>query len=201
MPNSKNGPRSDFSMLPAKIRHRLIFLLDDGATFKAIAADPEIAEAYRGRGLNLTPPALSRIRKSAEYQDIVTRRANLRSDTNAETITSSLLVDAGIAETVSDQVRVALWRLVQDCVQANPDDPKEVERLVRSMTNLTQNKAAELQRKLEDAKHQAEAAEAEWRTREAELMAQIAQLTKASDKPMGNPAAVADELKRQLGVK
>ena len=83
----------------------------------------------------------------------------------SEQITTALLRDAGELDTVSDQVKVALLRLVQDCVKANPDDTKEVERLVRSAVNLSNpakdNQIAELKRKLREKDDEIEAAEKE----------------------------------------
>ena len=60
------GPRSNFSMLPSLVRFRMILLLDDGATFDAVSADPEVAEAYRSRGLALTRSSVSRIKGCKE---------------------------------------------------------------------------------------------------------------------------------------
>ena len=64
MAKSKNGPRSNFSLLPFELQYKIIAMIQDGATFATIAADSEIAEAYRSRGLKLTAPAISRLKKS-----------------------------------------------------------------------------------------------------------------------------------------
>lgn len=76
---------------------------------------------------------------------------------------------------MSDQVKVALLRLVQDCVKANPDDTKEVERLVRSAVNLSNpakdNQIAEWKRKWREEHELRLAAEKEHAAREAELLA------------------------------
>lgn len=62
---------------------------------------------------------------------------------------------------------------MQDCVRANPDDTKEVERLVRSAVNLSNpakdNQIAELKRKLREKDDEIEAKNAEIERLKAEL--------------------------------
>lgn len=68
------GPRSNFSMLPFSLRLKIIFMIDDGATFEAVSSDPEIAAEYKKRGLRLTAPAMSGIKKSQEYREMTAKR-------------------------------------------------------------------------------------------------------------------------------
>lgn len=169
------GPRSNFSMLPFSLRLKIIFMIDDGATFEAVSSDPEIAAEYKKRGLRLTAPAMSGIKKSQEYREMTAKRRQKQLSDQSEQITTALLRDAGELDTVSDQVKVALLRLVQDCVKANPDDTKEVERLVRSAVNLSNpakdNQIAEWKRKWREEHDLRLAAEKEHAAREAELLA------------------------------
>ena len=169
------GPRSNFSMLPFSLRLKIIFMIDDGATFEAVSSDPEIAAEYKKRGLRLTAPAMSGIKKSKEYREMTAKRRQKQLSDQSEQITTALLRDAGELDTVSDQVKVALLRLVQDCVKANPDDTKEVERLVRSAVNLSNpakdNQIAEWKRKWREEHDLRLAAEKEHAAREAELLA------------------------------
>lgn len=169
------GPRSNFSMLPFSLRLKIIFMIDDGATFEAVSSDPEIAAEYKKRGLRLTAPAMSGIKKSREYREMTAKRRQKQLADQSEQITTALLRDAGELDTVSDQVKVALLRLVQDCVRANPDDTKEVERLVRSAVNLSNpakdNQIAEWKRKWREEHDLRLAAEKEHAAREAELLA------------------------------
>ncbi len=169
------GPRSNFSMLPFSLRLKIIFMIDDGATFEAVSSDPEIAAEYKKRGLRLTAPAMSGIKKSREYREMTAKRRQKQLADQSEQITTALLRDAGELDTVSDQVKVALLRLVQDCVKANPDDTKEVERLVRSAVNLSNpakdNQIAEWKRKWREEHELRLAAEKEHAAREAELLA------------------------------
>ena len=169
------GPRSNFSMLPFSLRLKIIFMIDDGATFEAVSSDPEIAAEYKTRGLRLTAPAMSGIKKSQEYREMTAKRRQKQLSDQSEQITTALLRDAGELDTVSDQVKVALLRLVQDCVKANPDDTKEGERLVRSAVNLSNpakdNQIAEWKRKWREEHDLRLAAEKEHAAREAELLA------------------------------
>lgn len=169
------GPRSNFSMLPFPLRLKIIFMIDDGATFEAVSSDPEIAAEYKKRGLRLTAPAMSGIKKSQEYREMTAKRRQKQLADQSEQITTALLRDAGELDMVSDQVKVALLRLVQDCVRANPDDTKEVERLVRSAVNLSNpakdNQIAEWKRKWREEHELRLAAEKEHAAREAELLA------------------------------
>lgn len=203
------GPRSNFSMLPFPLRLKIIFMIDDGATFEAVSSDPEIAGEYRKRGLRLTAPAMSGIKKSQEYREMTAKRRQKQLADQSEQITTALLRDAGELDTVSDQVKVALLRLVQDCVRANPDDTKEVERLVRSAVNLSNpakdNQIAEWKRKWREEHELRLAAEKEHAAREAELLAEnaakdarIAELEKLI--PGVDSGKVADAMDEKFGV-
>lgn len=203
------GPRSNFSMLPFPLRLKIIFMIDDGATFDAVANDPEIAGEYKKRGLRLTPPAMSGIKKSQEYREMTAKRRQKQLADQSEQITTALLRDAGELDTVSDQVKVALLRLVQDCVRANPDDTKEVERLVRSAVNLSNpakdNQIAEWKRKWREEHELRLAAGKEHAAREAELLAEnaakdsrIAELEKLI--PGVDSGKVADAMDEKFGV-
>lgn len=203
------GPRSNFSMLPFPLRLKIIFMIDDGATFEAVSSDPEIAAEYKKRGLRLTAPAMSGIKKSQEYREMTAKRRQKQLADQSEQITTALLRDAGELDTISDQVKVALLRLVQDCVRANPDDTKEVERLVRSAVNLSNpakdNQIAEWKRKWRDEHELRLAAEKEHAAREAELLAEnaakdarIAELEKLI--PGVDSGKVADAMDEKFGV-
>lgn len=131
------GPRSNFSLLPFELRIRIISLLHDGATYAAVIGDTKVAERLQTLGLTLTPSALSRVKKSAEYRRITGRREEMRRDHAADTLTGGLLKEFDVAGNISESVRVDLLRIVRDCVAANPEDTREVERLVRSAIGLT----------------------------------------------------------------
>lgn len=176
---SKNGPRSNFSLLSFDIQYKIIGMIQDGATFAAIAADREIAEAYRIRGLKLVPPAISRLKKSEQYKAWTAQRLNNCVNSVSDRLTTAFLKENGALETIAEQTKVALLKLVRECVEANPEDTKEVERLVRSVVNLSNpakdNQIAELKRKLEEFRQRFDASEKEWQAREAELEVKLAE--------------------------
>ncbi len=181
MAKSKNGPRSNFSLLPFELQYKIISMIQDGATFATIAADSEIAEAYRSRGLKLTAPAISRLKKSEQYKAWTDQRLKERSSFTADRLTTAFLRENDSLDTIAEQTKVALLKLVQECV-AGAEDTKEVERLVRSAATLSNtakdNQIAELKRKLEDFRQRFDASEKEWQAREAELEVKLAEQEK-----------------------
>lgn len=164
MAKSKNGPRSNFSLLPFELQYKIISMIQDGATFATIAADSEIAEAYRSRGLKLTAPAISRLKKSEQYKAWTDQRLKERSSFTADRLTTAFLRENDSLDTIAEQTKVALLKLVQECV-AGAEDTKEVERLVRSAATLSNtakdNQIADLRRKLDRANAEIEELKAE----------------------------------------
>lgn len=166
------GPRSNFSMLPSLVRFRMILLLDDGATFDAVSADPEVAEAYRSRGLALTRSSVSRIKGCKEYKEVVEKRRKQQLGIRADQLTTALLRDSHALETVSDRVKVELMKAVSELsdISGNSDlsDGERVKALrslaqsVAALTNPAKdNQIAELKRKLREKDDEIEAAEKE----------------------------------------
>lgn len=168
----RTGPRSNFSMLPAALRWKIIFMIDDGATFEAVANDQEIAGEYKKRGLRLTAPAMSGIKKSKEYQEVTAARRRKQLADRSSQLTTALLRDAGTLETVSDQARVKLIQALSDLSDlpensdlSDGDRVKALRSLAQSVAALTNpakdNQIAELKRKLREKDDEIEAAEKE----------------------------------------
>ena len=168
----RTGPRSNFSMLPAALRWKIIFMIDDGATFEAVANDQEIAGEYKKRGLRLTAPAMSGIKKSKEYQEVTAARRRKQLADRSSQLTTALLRDAGTLETVSDQARVKLIQALSDLSDlpensdlSDGDRVKALRSLAQSVGALTNpakdNQIAELKRKLREKDDEIEAAEKE----------------------------------------
>lgn len=153
---SYNGPRSTFSLLPFDLRFKIISMIQDGKTCRAIGADPEAAKGYEAIGAEWNRSAMTRIKKSKEYKDIADRRIKEQLTAKSDRIASALLKENSSLESVSEQVKVALLKLVQDCVATNPEEPEVVERLVRSVVNLSNSakdtQLAELKRQLREEK-------------------------------------------------
>lgn len=203
MAKSKNGPRSNFSLLPFELQYKIISMIQDGATFATIAADSEIAEAYRSRGLKLTAPAISRLKKSEQYKAWTDQRLKERSSFTADRLTTAFLRENDSLDTIAEQTKVALLKLVQECV-AGAEDTKEVERLVRSAATLSNtakdNQIADLRRKLERADAEIAELKAELAEREVHYREELAKLLKREN-TVADPERVADELANILGVR
>ena len=204
-----NGPRSNFSLLPYEVRVRIISLLHDGAMYDAVITDPVVAEKLSALGIKLTRSAVSRVRKTAEYKRVCARREEMRRDLAADRLTAGILKESDAAESIGENVKVDLLRVVRDCVAANPDDIREVERLVRSAVSLTDaakdNRISALQKKLEQEKRNRAGAEEEWANREAELLLEIKTLRErvavlAAAVPGVEMSKVADAMDAQFGV-
>lgn len=201
MAKSKNGPRSNFSLLPFDVQYKIIGMIQDGATFAAIAADREISEAYRIRGLKLVPPAISRLKKSEQYKAWTAQRLKERSSFTADRLTTAFLKENDSLDTIAEQTKVALLKLVQECV-AGAEDTKEVERLVRSAATLSNtakdNQIAEQKRRLREKDDEIEAKNAKIETLEVQLAEKdrrIAELTAELSKfKAQNSGAVIEEM-------
>lgn len=169
-------------MLPAALRWKIIFMIDDGATFEAVANDQEIAGEYKKRGLRLTAPAMSGIKKSKEYQEVTAARRRKQLADRSSQLTTALLRDAGTLETVSDQARVKLIQALSDLSDlpensdlSDGDRVKALRSLAQSVGALTNpakdNQIAEWKRKWREEHDLRLAAEKEHAAREAELLA------------------------------
>lgn len=173
------GSRSNYSLLPYAVRYKICCLLHDGATTDAVASDPDVKAAYARLGTTLKRSAVTRLKRSREYQSIIARRTEFRRAQEEDDLTAAMLREMDSAENIAESVKIDLLNLVKECVRANPDDPREVERLVRSAVNLSNtakdNQIAELKRKLEDFRQRFDGAEKEWQAREAELEVQLAE--------------------------
>ena len=159
-------------MPPAALRWKIIFMIDDGATFEAVANDQEIAGEYKKRGLRLTAPAMSGIKKSKEYQEVTAARRRKQLADRSSQLTTARLRDAGTLETVSDQARVKLIQALSDLSDlpensdlSDGDRVKALRSLAQSVAALTNpakdNQIAELKRKLREKDDEIEAAEKE----------------------------------------
>lgn len=203
MAKSKNGPRSNFSLLPFELQYKIIAMIQDGATFATIAADSEIAEAYRSRGLKLTAPAISRLKKSEQYKAWTDQRLKERSSFTADRLTTAFLRENDSLDTIAEQTKVALLKLVQECV-AGAEDTRELERLVRSAATLSNtakdNQIADLRRKLERADAEIAELKAELAEREVHYREELAKLLR-KENTVADPERVADELANILGVR
>ena len=199
------GSRSNYSLLPYAVRYKICCLLHDGATTDAVANDPDVKAAYARLGTTLKRSAVTRLKRSREYQSIIARRTEFRRAQEEDDLTAAMLREMDSAENIAEPVKIDLLNLVKECVRANPDDPREVERLVRSAVNLSNtakdNQIAELKRRLCEKDNEIEAKNAKIETLEvllAEKDRRIAELEKLI--PGVDSGRVADAMDQKFGV-
>ena len=203
MPKSKNGPRSNFSFLPFDLRFRIIGMIQDGRTAASIAADPEVAGAYKALGSTFNRATMTRIKKSKEYREWSQRRLKEKESFDSDRLTSALLKENASLETISDQAKVSLMKALSDLSDLSDESRiKALRSLAQSVAALTNpakdNRIASLLRKLDEKEAQFRSAEEEWKTREAELLAEIAELRKQV--PGVDSNQVAEAMDAKFGV-
>ncbi len=184
MSKANNGPRSKFSVLPHQARWRAYNLILDGATLRALLSDPELGNALKLAGITLNAPNLTRIKQSKEFAEFAKMRREHLMGRERDLMLTAIAQDTGTADSMSDQVKVKLLAVLDELTDlpdlADEDKVKAVRSLAQSLTQLSNtakdNRIAELKRKLDEQHDRFEAAEKEWQSREAELLARIAGL-------------------------
>ena len=197
MPRSKNGPRSNFSFLPFELRFRIIGMIQDGFTAGAIAAVPEVRDAFSSLGSTFNRATMTRIKKSAEYKEISAKRSARKAAEYDDRILTALLKENASCDTIAEQTKVALLRALSDlsnllATAKQREDGSDLsdtsdESKIKALRQITQSVAAlsdkhkdhqiaVLRQKLAEKEQQLSAAENEWRARVAELLAKIAEL-------------------------
>ena len=195
MPRSKNGPRSNFSFLPFELRFRIIGMIQDGFTAGAIAAVPEVRDAFSSLGSTFNRATMTRIKKSAEYKEISAKRSARKAAEYDDRILTALLKENASCDTIAEQTKVALLRALSDLsnllatakqredgsdLSDTSDKIKALRQITQSVAALSDqhkdNQIAVLRQKLAEKEQQLSAAENEWQAREAELLAKIAEL-------------------------
>ncbi len=206
MSKANNGPRSKFSVLPHQARWRAYNLILDGATLRALLADPELGNALKLAGITLNAPNLTRIKQSKEFAEFAKMRREHLMGRERDLMLTAIAQDTGTADSMSDQVKVKLLAVLDELTDlpdlADEDKVKAVRSLAQSLTQLSNtakdNRIAELKRKLDEQHDRFEAAEKEWQAREAELLARIAELEKQI--PGVDSNKVADAMDAKFGV-
>ena len=186
-----NGPRSKFSMLPHQIRWRAYNLLSDGATLKALTADPDIKDALARAGMKLSSANLAGIRKGKEYADFCAMRRKHLEAKQKDMMLTAIAQGTGTLESMTDQARCKLMEALSgmsDLLAATKQGEdgsdesriKALRGLAQSVAALSNpakdNRIAELTRKLREKEAQIEAIEKEHSAYEAELLARIGEL-------------------------
>ena len=173
--------RSKFSLLPLQIRYHAYNLLVDGATCKTIVDDPVIRAALDNAGFTLSPKNITTVRKSKEYADYAAMRLKHLEAKRKDIMLAAIAKGTGTLESMTEQARCRLMEALSELSDlsdvSDEDRIKALRSLAQSMAALSNpakdSRIADLQRKLREKEEQFQAAETEWKAREAELLAKI----------------------------
>ena len=137
--NKRTKPPSQFGRLPFRLRYRIACLLLEGATSQAVLANPEVAGPLNALGLNLTAAAVARFKNTREFRIIAEEREKVHLAYEEVRLSAALLRDCEATSAIAEELKIDLLKLVRECTDATTDDPKTIERLVRSAVTLSKS--------------------------------------------------------------
>jgi len=137
--NKKTKPPSQFGRLPFRLRYRIACLLLEGATSQAVLDNPEVAGTLSSLGLTLTAAAVTRFRTTREFKTIAAEREKVHLAYEEVRLSAALLRDCEATSAIAEELKIDLLKLVRECTDATTDDPKMIERLVRSAVTLSKS--------------------------------------------------------------
>ncbi|MBP5585136.1 MAG: hypothetical protein J6Y92_02140 [Lentisphaeria bacterium] len=135
----KTKPLSQFGRLPFRLRYRIACLLLEGATSQAVLANPEVAGTLNALGMTLTAAAVTRFRTTREFKTIAEEREKVHLAYEEVRLSAALLRDCEATSAIAEELKIDLLKLVRECTDATTDDPKTIERLVRSAVTLSKS--------------------------------------------------------------
>ena len=205
----KHKPRNNYSRLPFETRQKVLALLYDGAEYDDIRNDPEVRSACEQRKIVLHNATFLAVRRSEEYQRYGEALSKAQKHLEDERWAAAALQELSGLTNVSDVTQMALLRQLRILAE-NPDmDAEETLKLVNATVKIKSveldKRVQHLQEKLAESNRLQQAAEQEWRNREAELLvklaakdAKIAELEKLI--PGVDSRQVADAMDEKFGV-
>lgn len=135
----KPKPPSQFGRLPFRLRYRIACLLLEGASSQAVLANPEVAGTLSSLGLSLTSASVARFRNTREFRTIAEEREKTHRAYEEVRLSAALLRDCEATSAIAEELKIDLLKLVRECTDATTDDPKTIERLVRSAVTLSKS--------------------------------------------------------------
>ena len=135
----KTKPPSQFGRLPFRLRYRIACLLLEGASAQAVLDNPEVAGTLSSLGLSLTPASVARFRNTREFRTIAEEREKTHRAYEEVRLSAALLRDCEATSAIAEELKIDLLKLVRECTDATTDDPKTLERLVRSAVTLSKS--------------------------------------------------------------
>ena len=205
----KNKPRNNYARLPFEVRQRVLAMLYDGAEYEDIRNAPEVKAACEQRKIVLHNATFLAVRRGEEYRQYGEALARTSKRIADDRWAAAALQELSGLTSVSDVTQMALLRQLR-VLSENPDmDAEETLKLVNATVKIKSTeldkRVQHLQEKLAESNRLREAAEQEWKLREAELLvklaakdAKIAELEKLI--PGVDSRQVADAMDEKFGV-
>lgn len=182
-------PRNNYAKLPWEIRKRVLRLLLDGAEYEAIRRDPEVAAACAARGLSLHNTTFAAVRRSDDYRKYEAALMETEKRTGKFKWASEALKNTAGLQEIANVAQLHLLEQLRGIAENSEADPADLLRLTNAITKIKESadneRMDELKKKLREEKARFDAAETEWKTREAELLARIAELENRENKSEG----------------
>lgn len=182
-------PRNNYAKLPWEIRKRVLRLLLDGAEYEAIRRDPEVAAACAARGLTLHNTTFAAVRRSDDYRKYEAALMETEKRTGKFKWASEALKNTAGLQEIANVAQLHLLEQLREIAENSEADPADLLRLTNAITKIKESadseRLDELRRKLREEKARFDTAETEWKTREAELLARIAELENRENKSEG----------------
>lgn len=182
-------PRNNYAKLPWEIRKRVLRLLIDGAEYEAIRRDPEVAAACAARGLSLHNTTFAAVRRSDDYRKYEAALMETEKRTGKFKWASEALKNTAGLQEIANVAQLHLLEQLRGIAENSEADPADLLRLTNAITKIKESadneRMDELRRKLREEKARFDAAETEWKTREAELLERIAELENRENKSEG----------------
>ena len=174
----KNKPRNNYSRLPFEVRQRVLAMLYDGAGYDDIRNAPEVKAACEQRKIVLHNATFLAVRRGEEYRQYGEALAKTSKRIADDRWAAAALQELSGLTSVSDVTQMALLRQLR-VLSENPDmDAEETLKLVNATVKIKSTeldkRVQHLQEKLAASNRLREAAEQEWKLREAELLVKLA---------------------------
>lgn len=174
----KNKPRNNYARLPFEVRQRVLAMLYDGAEYDDIRNAPEVKTACEQRKIVLHNATFLAVRRGEEYRQYGEALAKTSKRIADDRWAAAALQELSGLTSVSDVTQMALLRQLR-VLSENPDmDAEETLKLVNATVKIKSTeldkRVQHLQEKLAESNRLRQAAEQEWRNREAELLAKLA---------------------------
>lgn len=190
-------PRNNIARLPQAVRYVICQMLDDGETYDAIRAEPEVATELEKRGLALHSTTFLAFRESAEYRSYCETRRRVGEEIEERRMAAYLVAQEGGADAIANAASFELLRLVMDKLK-EPGvelEPKEISAFSTALAAYQRNRITE---KRSDQEREFAARESELQSRIIELERKLAE--QATGKTGGITEKTIQSIEEKIGM-